>query len=158
MFCNNVSVLCLHAIVTDYVLIGEIAGNKHPVLLLLLSLLFKYLGATLTENGDLDTEMPHKYNQNGKTTGREGTGCSVLSNNTFQGQGESSPLYNTVVRQAIMYDAGTCAVKKARKEVGCGGNEDVNRMSEVTKLGRIPKEIERQRRWEKYPRKCRKVV
>ena len=34
MFCNNVSVLCLHVIVTDYVLIGEIAGNKHPLLLL----------------------------------------------------------------------------------------------------------------------------
>ena len=46
MFCNNVSVLCLHVIVTDYVLSGEIAGNKHPVLLLLL---FKYLGATLTD-------------------------------------------------------------------------------------------------------------
>ena len=57
MFCSNVSVLCLHVIVTDYVLIGEIAGNKHPVLLLLL--LFKYLGATLTENGDLDAEMAH---------------------------------------------------------------------------------------------------
>ena len=36
--CNNVSVLCLHVIVTDYVLIGEIACNKH-----LLLLLFKYL-------------------------------------------------------------------------------------------------------------------
>ena len=35
MFCNNVSVLCLHVIVTDYVLIGEIACNKYPVLLLL---------------------------------------------------------------------------------------------------------------------------
>ena len=55
MFCNNVSVLCLHVIVTDYVLIGEIAGNKYPVLLLL----FKYLGATLTENGDMDAEMAH---------------------------------------------------------------------------------------------------
>ena len=55
MFCNNVSVLCLHVIVTDYVLSGEIAGNKHPILLLL----FKYLGATLTENGDLDAEMAH---------------------------------------------------------------------------------------------------
>ena len=54
MFCNNVSVLCLHVIVADYVLIGEIAGNKYPVLLL-----FKYLGATLTENGDLDAEMAH---------------------------------------------------------------------------------------------------
>ena len=28
MFCSNVSVLCLHVIVTDYVLIGEIAGKN----------------------------------------------------------------------------------------------------------------------------------
>ena len=50
--------------------------------------------------------------------------CSVRWKNKFEGQGESSPLYKTVVRQAMMYDAGTCALKKAR-EVGCGGNEDV---------------------------------
>ena len=49
----------------------------------------------------------------------------VWSNNKFEGQGESSPLYKMAVRQAMMYDAGTCAVKKARGEVGCGGNEDV---------------------------------
>ena len=49
----------------------------------------------------------------------------MWSNNKFEGQGESSPLYKMVVRQAMMYDAGTCAVKKARGEVGCGGNEDV---------------------------------
>ena len=54
MFCNNVSLFCLHVIVTDYVLIGEIACNKYPVLLF-----FKYLGATLTENGELDAEMAH---------------------------------------------------------------------------------------------------
>ena len=66
-----------------------------------------------------------QYNQNGNT-GREGTGCSVWSNNKFESQGESSPqYYKAVVRQAMMYDAGTCAVKKAREEVGCGGNEDV---------------------------------
>ena len=52
MFCNNVSVLCLHVIV-DYVLIGEITCNIYPLLL------FKYLGATLTENGVLDAEMAH---------------------------------------------------------------------------------------------------
>ena len=46
MFCNNVSVLCLHVILTEYMLIGEIAGNKHPLLLL-----FKYLGATLKRLG-----------------------------------------------------------------------------------------------------------
>ena len=122
MFCNNVSVLCLHVIVTDYALIGELAGNKHPVLLLLL---LKYLGATLRENGDLDAKMANTIQSEWKTTGREGTGCSVWSNNKFEGQWESSSLYKMVVRQAMMYDAGTCAVKKAREEVGCGGNEDV---------------------------------
>ena len=97
-----------------------------------------------------------QYNQNGKT-GREGTGCSVWSNNKFESQGQSSPLYKTVVRQAIMYDAGTCAVKKAREEVGCGGNEDVkmNESPSLTEL--LMKEIEGHRRWEKYQRKCRKV-
>ena len=73
----------------------------------------------------------------------EGTGSSVWSKNKFEGQGESSPLYKMVVRQGMMYDAGTCAVKKAREEVGCSGNEDVNRMSEVTKLGRIRNERNR---------------
>ena len=65
-----------------------------------------------------------QYNQNEKN-GSEGTGCSVWSNNKLEGQGETSPLYKMVVRQAMMYNAGTCAVKKAREEVGCGGNEDV---------------------------------
>ena len=34
-------------------------------------------------------------------------------------------VYKTVVRPAMMYGAETWAVKKAREEVGCGGNEDV---------------------------------
>ena len=61
----------------------------------------------------------------GKLEDRVLGACSVWSKNKFEGQGESSPLYKTVVRQAMMCDAGTCAVKKAREEVGCGGNEDV---------------------------------
>ena len=81
----------------------------------------------MTENGDLDAEMAHTIQSDWKTTGRGGTGCSVWSNNKFEGQGERSPLYKMAVRQAMMYDAGTCAMKKARGEdiVGCGGNEDV---------------------------------
>ena len=110
MFCNNVSVLCLHVIVTDYVLSGEIAGNKHPVLLLLL--LFKYLGATLTDREWRLGCGDGAYNilQSEWKKLEEGTGCSMWSNNKFEGQGESSPLYKMVVRQAMMYDAGTCAV------------------------------------------------
>ncbi len=40
-------------------IIGEIAGNKHPLLLL-----FKYLGATLTETWMRRWRI--QYNQNGK--------------------------------------------------------------------------------------------
>ena len=79
----------------------------------------------MTENEDLDAEMAHTIQSDWEKTGIAGTGCSVWSNNKFEGQGVSSPLYKMAVRQAMMYDAGTCAVKKARGEVGCGGNEDV---------------------------------
>ena len=65
--CNNVSVLCLHVIVTDSVLTGEIAGNKHNLLLL-----FKYLGATLTKNGDLDAEMAHTIQSEWKKNWKRG--------------------------------------------------------------------------------------
>ena len=77
----------------------------------------------MTENGDRLGCGDGAYNTiRLEKTGREGTGCSVWSNNKFEGQGESSPLYKMAVRQAMMYDAETCAVKKARGEVGCGGN------------------------------------
>ena len=72
--CNNVLQQCIctlspYMIITDYVLSGEIAGNKHPILL------FKYLGATLTDrewrlgcgDGAYNTIRMEK-------TGREGTG------------------------------------------------------------------------------------
>ena len=78
------SVLCLHVIVTDYVLIGEIAGNKYPVLLLL----FKYLGATLTENGDLDAEMAHTIQSEWKNWKR---GCWVGRRISLRVKGEVVP-------------------------------------------------------------------
>ena len=77
----------------------------------------------MTENGDRLGCGDGAYNTiRLEKTLREGTGCSVWSNNKCEGQGESSPLYKMAVRQAMMYDAKTCAVKKARGEVGCGGN------------------------------------
>ena len=66
--------------------------------------------------------MAHTIQSEGKKL-EEGTGCSVWSNNKFEAQGESSPLCKMDVRQAMMYDVGTCAVTKAREEVGCGGND-----------------------------------
>ncbi len=53
-----------------------------------------------------------------------------------------------------------CSEESTKEEVGCGGNEDVKMDEYVespswTELGM--KELEGRRRWEKYPRKCRRV-
>ncbi len=57
-----------------------------------------------------------------------------------------------------MYGAETWAVKKAQeKKLDVAEIRMLRWMSGVTKLERIMKELEGQRRWEKYPRKCRKV-
>ena len=71
----------------------------------------------------------------------EGIGDFVRPKNRFESQGESiqdSCKTNNDVRGR---DLGS--EESIREEVGCGGNDDVK--------------IEGQRRWEKYPRKCRKV-
>ena len=68
-------------------------------------------------------------------------------------------MYKTVVRPAMMYGAYACAVKEANngswiwRKWGCwdGWVESTS----WTELGM--KELEGQRRWEKYPRKCWKV-
>ena len=69
---------------------------------------FKYLGATLAENGDLDAEMTHRI-QSEKL--EEGVGDSVRPKNKLESQGESM---QTVVRPAMMYGAEILAVKKAQ--------------------------------------------
>ncbi len=50
---------------------------------------FKYLGATLAEDGDLDAEMTHRI-QSGWKKLEEGIGDSVRQKNKFESQGESS--------------------------------------------------------------------
>ena len=96
----------------------------------------------------------------GKLEDRVLGACSVWSKNKFEGQGESSPLYKTVVRQAMMCDAGTCAVKKAQeKKLDVVEMRMLRWMSGVTKLDRIRSERIRgtTKVGEIYPRKCRKV-
>ena len=71
-------------------------------------------------------------------------------------------VYKTVVRPAMMYGAETWAVKKAQEnKLDVAEMRILTWMSGVTKLDRIiilgMKELEGQRRWVKYPRKCRKV-
>ncbi len=60
--------------------------------------------------------------------------------------------------KTMMYDAGTCAVKKAREEVVCGGNE-VTKLDRIinernrgtTKVGEISKKVQESRlKWYGY--------
>ena len=83
---------------------------------------FKYLGATLAENGDLDAEMMHRIQSGWKNWKRiSGILCDRRISLRVKGK-----VYKTVVRPAMMYGAETWAVKKAHeKKFGCGGNEDV---------------------------------
>ena len=83
---------------------------------------FKYLGATLAENGDLDAEMTHRI-QSGWENWKRVSGILCDRRISLRVKGK---VYKTVVRPAMMYSAETWAVKKAQeKKVGCGGNEDV---------------------------------
>ena len=63
-----------------------------------------------------------------------------------------------VVRPAMMYGAETWAVKKAQeKKLDVAETRMLRWMCGVAKMDRIRNELEGQQRWEKYPRKCRKV-
>ena len=81
---------------------------------------FKYLGATLEENGDLDAEMTHRIQSGWKSWKRvSGILCDRRISLRIKGN-----VYETVVRPAMMYGAG--AIEESTREyVGCGGNEDV---------------------------------
>ena len=81
---------------------------------------FKYLGATLEENGDLDAEMTHRI-QSGWKSWKRVSGILGDRRISLRVKGK---VYKTVARPAMMYGAGTIA-ESTREEVGCGGNEDV---------------------------------
>ncbi len=69
-------------------------------------------------------------------------------------------VYKTVVRPAMMYGAETWAVKKAHeKKLDVAEMRMLRWMSGVTKMDRIRNEriIEGRQKWEKHPRKCRRV-
>ncbi len=73
---------------------------------------FKYLGATLTEKGDLDAEMPHRT-QSGWTNWKRVSGIPCDRIITLICKGE---VYKTVERPAMMYGAETWAVKEAQEK------------------------------------------
>ena len=82
---------------------------------------FKYLGATLAENGDLDAEMTQ--NTIGMEKLEEGIGNSVRPKSKFESQGESIQDSCKTSNDVWCRDLGT--EESTREEVGCGGNEDV---------------------------------
>ena len=64
---------------------------------------FKYLGATLAENGDLDAEMTHRIQSGWKNWKRiSGILCDRRISLRVKGK-----VYKTVVRPAMMYGAET---------------------------------------------------
>ena len=70
---------------------------------------FKYLGATLAENGDLDAEMAYRIQSVGKNW-RRISGILCVRRISLRVNGKA---YKTVVRPAMMYGAETWTVKKA---------------------------------------------
>ena len=98
---------------------------------------FKYLGATLAENGDLDAEMTHRIQSGWKNWKRvSGILCDRRISLRVKGK-----VYKTVVRPAMMYGAETWAVKKAQeKKLDVAEMRMLRWMSGVTKLDRIRNE------------------
>ena len=73
---------------------------------------FKYLGATLAENGDLDAEMARRIQSGWKNWRR----ISVILCDRRISLRVMGKVYNTVVRPAMMYGADTWAVKKVQEK------------------------------------------
>ena len=95
---------------------------------------FKYLGATLAENGELDAEMTHII-QTGWQNWKRVSG--ILCDRRISLRVKEK-VYKTVVRQAMMYGAETWAVKKAQeKKLDVAEMRMLRWMSGVTKLDRI---------------------
>ena len=122
---------------------------------------FKYLGATLAENGDLDTEMTHRI-QSGWKNWKRISGNLCDRRISFRVKGKvyktvvrisgnlcdrrislrvKGKVYKTVVRLAMEYGAETWAMKKAQeKKLDVAEMRMLRWMSGVTKLDRIRNE------------------
>ena len=93
---------------------------------------FKYLGATLAENGDLDAERTRWKNWKRVS----GILCDRRISLKVKGM-----VYKTVIRPAMMYGAETWAVKTAQeKKLDVTEMRMLRWVSRVTKLDRIRNE------------------
>ena len=98
---------------------------------------FKYLGATLAENGDLTAEMTHRI-QTGWQNWKRVSGILCDRRISLRVKGK---VYKTVVRPAMMYGAETWAVKKAQeKKLDVAEMRMLRWVSGVAKLDRIRNE------------------
>ena len=96
---------------------------------------FKYLGATLAENGDLDAEMTHRI-QTGWQNWKMVSG--ILCDRRISLRVKGKYTRQNFVRPAMMYGAETWAVKKAQEKKL--EMRMLRWMSGVTKLDRIRNE------------------
>ena len=120
---------------------------------------FTYLGSALAEDGELDAVVTHRVQSGWKNWKRvSGVLCDRRMNVKIKGK-----VYRTVVRQALVYGADTCALKKAQEkkwEVAemrmlrwmCGvTNLDKIRNERIrgtTKVGKITNKVqERRLKW-----------
>ena len=98
---------------------------------------FQYLGATLSENGDLDADMTHRIESGCRNWKR----VSVILCDRRISLRVKGKVYKTVLRPIIMYGAETWAVKKAQeKKLDVAEMRMLRWMSGVTKLDRIRNE------------------
>ena len=101
---------------------------------------FKYLGATLAENGDLAAEMTHRIQTGWQNWKRVSAYSGILCDRRI-GLKVMGKVYKTVVRPAMMYGAETWAVKKAQeKKLDVAEMRMLRWISGVTKLDRIRNE------------------
>ena len=99
---------------------------------------FKYLGATLRENGDLAAEMTHRI-QSGLKKWKRVSGILCDRRISLRVNGK---VYKTVLRPAMMYGAETWAVKKAQeKKLDVAEMRMLRWMSGFNKLEKIMNEI-----------------
>ena len=93
---------------------------------------FTYLGSTLVEDGELDTEVTHRVQSGWKNWKRV---SGVLCDRRMKIKGK---VYRTVVRPALMYGAETWALKKAQeKKLEVAEMRMLRWMFRVTKLDKI---------------------
>ena len=84
---------------------------------------FKYLGATLAENGDLDAEMTHRIQSGWRNWKRvSGILCNRRISLRVKGKVYKTELCKTS-NDVRCRNLGS--EESTRKVVGCGGNEDV---------------------------------